>query len=291
MMLPPGFHFSQSNLQDYVDCQRRFQLHYLLHIAWPALETQPAADNEHFLRLGTEFHYLIRQHTTGVPVELLTASVKNRPDANQNDLSQWWKNYLAALEPGEELAGRLFPSPPVTARLYPEINLSVPLGNYRLLAKYDLLISYSTGAYTIIDWKTNRFLPQRHWLQDRLQTRIYLYVLAKSAFTGSDNRVIEPEQIEMLYWFANFPNQPSLFIYSAEQMRQDETHLLDLIERIHHKGDQPFPMTHDEKQCNYCVYRSLCDRGTFAGDYSSSESDAMIKDSLINMAEIDEIEF
>jgi len=294
MTLPSGFHFSQSNLQDYIDCQRRFQLRYLLRIAWPALETQPATDNENYLRLGAEFHYLIRQHITGVPVELLTASVNRRPESDQNDLAHWWENYLTALEPGEELAGRLFPSLPVTARLFPEINLSIPLGNYRLIAKYDLFISYSTGTFTIIDWKTNRFHPQRHWLQERMQTRVYLYTLAKSGMNVTKNKMIEPERIEMLYWFANFPNEPALMIYSAEQMLQDEAYLLNLIEQIQNKDDKAFPLTHDEKQCKFCVYRSLCDRGTSAGEYSSSEfleSDALIKNSFINMAEIDEIEF
>ena len=40
--LPDDFHFSQGSLQDYVDCQRRFQLRYLMKLAWPAVDAEPA---------------------------------------------------------------------------------------------------------------------------------------------------------------------------------------------------------------------------------------------------------
>ena len=294
MMLPSGFHFSQSNLQDYLDCQRRFQLRHLHHVDWPALETQPASDNENFLRLGAEFHYLIRQHITGVPVERLSASVKRGSQSEQDDLARWWNNYLTALDPGEDLAGRLFPSAPVTARLLPEYSLSLPLGDYRLIAKFDLLILYSTGALTIIDWKTNHRRPQRRWLQERTQTRIYLYTLAKSGMHKGEIGNPLPEQIEMLYWFANFPTEPVSIVYSAEQMVQDETYLVDLIDQIKHKDEKGFPLTHDEKQCQFCIYRSLCARGTTAGEFTATENvenNALIEDHMINMSEIDEIEY
>ena len=42
-LLPPDFHFSQRSLQDYVDCRRRFQLRYLQHLAWPAVEAKASA--------------------------------------------------------------------------------------------------------------------------------------------------------------------------------------------------------------------------------------------------------
>ena len=34
---------SQSSLQDYVDCARRFQLRYLDRLSYPAIESEPAA--------------------------------------------------------------------------------------------------------------------------------------------------------------------------------------------------------------------------------------------------------
>ncbi|MCZ7553427.1 MAG: PD-(D/E)XK nuclease family protein [Anaerolineales bacterium] len=43
LRLPEGFHFSQTNLQDYRECPRRFKLRYMLGLAWPAIESEPAA--------------------------------------------------------------------------------------------------------------------------------------------------------------------------------------------------------------------------------------------------------
>ncbi len=37
MALPSDFQFSQSSLQDYVDCPWRFYLRYIRQLAWPAI--------------------------------------------------------------------------------------------------------------------------------------------------------------------------------------------------------------------------------------------------------------
>jgi CRISPR/Cas system-associated exonuclease Cas4 (RecB family) len=294
MTLPEGFHFSQSNLQDYLDCQRRFQLRYLLHVAWPALETQPASENENTLQLGAAFHYLIRQHQSGVPVELLTASIQHNPYSDQNELSHWWENYLTALETITDLGGLLQPSPPLTAITIPEISLSVPLGGFRLIAKFDLLVFHSSGTFTIIDWKTNRVRPPRRWLQERMQSRIYLYTLVKSGMDVNEGKTIEPKQVEMLYWFTNFPTEAEHISYSTEQLLSDEIYILDLINKINQKREDDFSLTHNEGNCRFCVYRSLCDRGTQAGSFDSFdqlESEAGVEIPDIHMAQIDEIEF
>ena len=66
MPLPPDFHFSQGNLQDYSDCPRRFQLRYLLELAWPAVEAEPADEFETRIRDGEAFHRMVQQHVLGV---------------------------------------------------------------------------------------------------------------------------------------------------------------------------------------------------------------------------------
>ena len=71
MNLPDDFVFSQSALQDYVDCPRRFELRYLLDVRWPALETEPALQHEIGMMKGQEFHHLLHQHALGVPAEAL----------------------------------------------------------------------------------------------------------------------------------------------------------------------------------------------------------------------------
>src|SRR5574341_339738 len=84
MPLPVPFTFSQSSLQDYADCPRRFQLRYIDQLAWPAVETEPVAENERRQQEGQLFHRLAQQHLLGLPAENL-ARLANTPN-----LERWW---------------------------------------------------------------------------------------------------------------------------------------------------------------------------------------------------------
>ncbi|PJF28501.1 MAG: PD-(D/E)XK nuclease family protein, partial [Phototrophicales bacterium] len=55
-MLPPNFQFSQSNLQDYIDCPRRFELRHIQHLHYPSIESEPQLDREAHQRRGVAFH-------------------------------------------------------------------------------------------------------------------------------------------------------------------------------------------------------------------------------------------
>ncbi|MBA4379648.1 MAG: hypothetical protein C0393_03000 [Anaerolinea sp.] len=69
--IPTPFTFSQSSLQDYADCPRRFQLRYIEELAWPAVESEPALENERHQQEGLFFHRLVQQRLVGLPVEKL----------------------------------------------------------------------------------------------------------------------------------------------------------------------------------------------------------------------------
>ena len=88
MQLPDDFAFSQSSLQDFVDCPRRFLLRYVQHLQWPALASVPALEFERITRLGTDFHRLVHQHQLGLPLERLAAQI------DDEQLRAWWQNYL-----------------------------------------------------------------------------------------------------------------------------------------------------------------------------------------------------
>jgi len=273
MTLPADFQFSQASLQDYVDCARRFQLRYLLHLAWPALEAEPALESERYLQQGAAFHRLVHQHGLGVPAERLSTAVTD------DDLRGWWANYLA--EPPADL-------PPF--RFF-EIVLSAPIGGrsgddpdrwYRLVAKYDLVALDRGRRAVIVDWKTSRRRPRRRWLAERLQTHVYPYLLVQAGSQLNGGQPVKPEQVEMVYWFANFPSDPEHFAYDAAQHRADEVYLTSLVEKIADQTDecslsQPgdldggrFPLTVQERRCRYCPYRSLCRRGVSAGALQDS---------------------
>jgi hypothetical protein len=244
--------FSQGSLQDYVDCRRRFQLRYLLKVAWPALEAEPVLENEAAMQQGALFHRLIQQLLLGIPAERLT------PLAKGSDLSRWWQNYLEFSYPAE-------------AAHYPEVSLSMPLEDCRLVAKYDLILINPEGRATIYDWKTSRKRPKRTWLLERLQTRVYPFLLARAGAHLNQGRPFLPEQIEMIYWFAEAPNEPEKISYGADEYVRDETYLKSLIAEINTLSDEGFTLTPQVERCRFCIYRSLCDRGIEAGDLSESD--------------------
>ncbi len=72
MTLPDDFVFTQNNLQDFVDCPRRFQLKYLLKMAWPAPISEPIEENDHLIQLGSQFHQMVHQFFLGIPEEKIT---------------------------------------------------------------------------------------------------------------------------------------------------------------------------------------------------------------------------
>lgn len=301
-LAPPalqGFIFSQASLQDYVDCRRRFLLRYLLRLPWPAVQSEPALENELYLQKGAQFHHLAQQVLEGVPTARLDGAV------NDPELQAWWEAFLpigetllAAGRPGDVSSDVL---------LLPEIGLSAPHGAYRLLAKFDALAGES-GTFTIWDWKTARKRPRRSWLSERLQTRVYPYLLSLAGSAFNLDQPIPPDAIRLVYWFAADPANPEYFVYGTAQFDADRAYLSDLIADVEARAaalplealgvagrppsltaemldamDAGFPRTAHEERCAFCVYRSLCDRGERAGQLADSEDDAEPPDGEIRI--------
>lgn len=263
---------SQSSLQDYYECARRFQLRYLEHLQYPAVEMEPALENEQHLQEGIYFHRLVQQHLIGIPEEKLTRL------ANTTNLQRWWDNYKAA---NLELSGYT---------ILPEITLSAPLESYRLVAKYDLIAIKPGEKAIIFDWKTYRKRPKNEWLASRWQTRVYRALLVQAGAHLNHNQLFDPEQIEMIYWFADFPADPANFPYNTAQFKRDWDALIKLAREI--RSASSYPKTDDRQKCNYCPYRSYCDRGIHAGDLADAEAEMQAEELFdVNFEQIGEIAF
>lgn len=268
--LPPGFAFSQSSLQDYSDCPRRFQLRYIEHLQWPAIESEPVMENERRQLEGQHFHRMVQQHLIGLPAEKLV------PLANTPNLSRWWENYL---HHKLELTG---------CALYTELTLIAPVGIYRLMAKYDLVAVKPEGRAFIYDWKTHHKRPRDEWMAARMQTRVYRALLIHAGSYLNNGNPFQPEQIEMIYWYADYPAETARFVYTAIQYKRDWDSLTGLIIEI--GNHRHFPLTDDEKKCSYCPYRSYCNRGVKAG-MTDEISEQELSGTDINYEQIAEIEF
>lgn len=265
MPLPADFKFTQSNLQDYVECARRFDLRYVQQLQYPAVEAEPIVEHEKHMQQGATFHHMVHQHQLGVPDSVLTTLAADEP------LKNWWANYLNT-------------NLDLPEHRYAETALTAPLAGFRLLAKYDLLAINPGEKAVIVDWKTGQRRPNRTALQNRLQTIIYPYLLVRAGAHLNNGTSLQPEQVEMIYWFADDPHQPEHFPYSTVQYQQDEQHLTDLINEINTRTE--FDKTSQEWRCKFCTYRSLCRRGTSAGNLADLD-ESIPEDVIGEDADID----
>ena len=173
-MLPPDFSFSQQNLQDYLDCKRRFYLRYVEHLEWPAIESEPVLEQERLMELGHTFHVLVQQSLSGIPAESIQATL------HEEELERWWGNF-------QELELNLADN-----KYYVEEMLSIPFSGFRLIAKVDLIIVQGDQGILIYDWKTSMRLPNREVLLRRAQSKVYPYVVTQASQTLTQSDPVDP---------------------------------------------------------------------------------------------------
>lgn len=282
--LPETFRFSQGSLQDYVDCARRFQLRYVLMQPWPALITDSPHDFERYLQRAADLHRLAHQYHLGMDPGRLAETIDDAPGTGGEELRRWWQIFLDHPPPDLPAGER-----------HAEVVLTAPLAGYRLLAKVDLLAAAPGRRLVVVDWKTVKKRPPRAILARRLQTRVYrfLAVEAGAAFVGGQTPA--PEQVEMVYWFANDGGRVERFAYDAGQYAADRAYLAGLIDEVAAHREPIWPLTADVGQCRFCNYRSLCERGAMAGFFEDLEDelagDAEARHLEIDLEQIAEIEF
>jgi CRISPR/Cas system-associated exonuclease Cas4 (RecB family) len=201
----------------------------------------------------------------------------------------WWRNYIHSLNNG--ILEIIFQD---GNKRFEELTFSTPLEEFRLIAKYDLLIFRPDGKVIIIDWKTSQKHPKRSWLADRLQSHVYPFVLSRAASAIIGGNQVDPDQIEMIYWFTNQPELPERFSYNESSYHADTEYLSHLSSTISQISESVFPLTQDVRRCLYCTYRSLCNRGIKPGDLQRLEewqTQEPISEITIDYDQIGEIEF
>ncbi|MFN0086069.1 MAG: RecB family exonuclease [Blastocatellia bacterium] len=278
------FIFSQSALQDYVECPRRFELRYIREVKWPALETQSVIEFEGAMQRGQEFHHLLHQHALGVPARVIEATIRD------GEMRLWWD------------ACQRWQAERLPAERHPEIMLTASIGERLLMAKYDLIARTPEGEFLIVDWKTGRS-KRPGVLASRMQTLVYPFVLARAGDWLNDGAPIPPERIRMIYWFAE-DGRAVEFTLDAGKLAADERRLAALLDELFAwtTGDrQPptddrrpyaFPMTDVERRCGFCVYRSLCNRGEAASGLEELEEGEELPAAVsLDLDALEEIEF
>lgn len=261
--------YSAHSLQAFVDCERRFDLHFLRKMSWPAIPADPPLAHERLMADGRRFHQMVQQDLLGVPVLAPTP-------ADSDDLHDWWRRFQATRP--ADVPGTRFVERPLVGRIGPE--------GPPLVALYDLVVRDGDAA-TIFDWKTGK---RPKGLAERLQTRVYRYLLAAygERLMGSP---VPPAAIRMVYWFVDDPDRPETFLYDEDAFMADELFLRGTIDRIAACREAGvFAMTPDRAACRFCVYRSYCDRGIEAGPLAESTIEEASTDGFDALGDFDAIE-
>lgn len=236
--LPIGFQYTQSKLQDFEDCPRRFYLKYILNQQWPAPLAEPQDDIEKAMRRGQRFHRMIERHQLGMTLDILRLWA-----GNDTQVQEWLDRYA-------ELLPRIgsFDS------AVPEAMLTTTVGGYPLLAKFDLL-GLQGQSVIAVDWKTGR-LPVQYILAQRMQTVVYLYVLYQKAahWLGIDH-----VGNYTLTYASVRTNELHSFEVDAKNVDSFAQRIRAVIDSI---DTSDFSKVANQHPCRYCVYRSLCERGT-----------------------------
>lgn len=269
-LIEPGHLFSQHSLRTYQRCPRRFLLRYIDRQPWPAPERDDAAAYRAHLEAGRVFHEWVARALLGIPDA-------GHDVALHPDLGAWWEAWRAF--DLQEL--------PAAVREV-ELPLVVPLGAYRLYARFDLLALSAQGEAIIVDWKTLATVPRVETMRRALQTRVYQYALVCAGSVVTGGPPLAPEGVSMVYWFANGPSQIALG-YSRALHRENHALLLGLAETIANSTREQMARTEDVRECAGCAYRTLCQRETVA---EQAQGQGWLAEDLdFSLDEVPEVEF
>lgn len=232
-------HMSAMSLKIFQLCPLRFKFRYLdgLFLALPSAGT---AEDRWAIERGEHFHLMARRYYAGLDPATLADPVE------QQELDHWL-SLLAGFLP------RTF-----DRAFYPELELRLNRPDMRLMAKFDLVVVDPDGRATIFDWKTERRMPRRKFLEQSFQTIIYRYMLCAAGGAYSPVGRFKPEQVQMIYWNPIYPHRWERLDYSEAQYRLDEEYLQRQIALILATPADRFLATPDRSVCARCEYQMLC---------------------------------
>ena len=133
---------------------------------------------------------------------------------------------------------------------------------------------------TIFDWKTTKKPSTMDDYAKSPQTRLYLFILRHciARFLSLKPDGVQPNQIDMVYWFPNAENQQITLHYSEEQYQSDAVWLKEMAKLLSVDDPMKYPETTNLKQCLTCRYFSFCRKEA----YPSTEDEFPDDDASLN---------
>ena len=266
--------YSASMLQDYMDCQRRFELKYIRKQSWPSIPVEPVLEMEALVARGRQFHSLAHQFLAGLPLPAINDAI-NDPMLK--------KGFSRFVDFSYERSWILKLS---------EIKINANLERHHLIAVYDLIAQTDDGQVTIFDWKTAMHPPRKDFLKLKMQSSIYPFILFENLqglFPSADQH--QHCALSMTYWYPAYPDFIFSFNYDQETHQENRDSLISFLDAVDSRlQSMQFNKTDNLKQCKYCQYRSLCDRGIEAGTIDGLDGDSIADEIMIDFNALPEID-
>lgn len=239
-MTPEHLTLSRPKLETYLACQRRFQLRYLQHLPWP--DTPQTEAEEQVRQRGELFHQLVERHYLGFPPP---ADLAQEADP---EVWRWWESFI-------QYGPKFTPAD----HLLPELTLSIPLGSFTLLGRFDLLVKKQQGEVHIYDWKTGQPKTAGQ-MRHNWQTKLYL-ALTYEGREALHLPHLSPAQIHIHYWYARQPEQLQTIHYTPAEHEKNWAEITQWGQKIAQQLEHPtWPLTSDLEECGRCHYRNYCGR-------------------------------
>jgi hypothetical protein len=160
-----------------------------------------------------------------------------------------------------------------------------------MVATIDLLAADQGKRVAVVDWKTVLKRPTRTRLARRLQTSVYRHLAVEGGSAINGGQKPNPEQVEMIYWFAAFGGATERFPYNGDQYASDRRYLERLVSEISVRQEATWSLASDERRCRFCHYRSLCERDIGPGFLDDLDEDLEVAELVIDLEQVLEIEF
>jgi len=276
MPLADNFIFSANNLQDYLDCTRRFELKHLLKQNWPAISSQPVLEMEKRILQGNQFHLLAHQFLSGIESSILKNTIEDP------ELGLWFDRFQKYIDQYLDF------------HYFSELTVIMPFAGYRLMAVFDFISLNNANKIGIVDWKTTNRQPKKEIFLQHVQSLLYPFLAFEtSTKIFPQTPLLNHEDISMEYWFPGFPENAISWAHSSVIHANNREFLSNLISEISQKESGDFERTSNDKRCAFCQYRSLCERGIQAGPSDENENEiesGRISDEL-DFDQIEEIAF
>jgi len=227
---------TQTQIRAFERCRRFYYLKYIRKLAWPVEK-----NGHQEARNGADFHLLIRQLILGFPREHLLIP-------EDNDTIRKWVDHFCSAMPcaGYDL-------------VFAEKETSSLYAGILWLGKFDAL-AFRDDRLTIFDWKTTAHRPDHSSFRADPQTRLYRF-LAKTCgprLIGSGFHELPAENIEMIYWFPEFPDRQIRLPYSESAYRDDMEYLKLRAREMTLPAETDYPGTDKVRLCRYCEYYAYC---------------------------------